>query len=153
MTLDQESLQRKNDELVLALKEKNKKLLRTQELYDKLKRKAMLGQIQDAASDMVSSNIEAAQATGATLAEQIGAPGLYERQEHLGTPRRDAGILERERHSVQFAGSGMTQGHHNVHGAGGWQQAMGPSQSEWTKNLSVPRSGSAQLTCCHLKCQ
>ena len=46
MTVDQDSLRRKNDELVQAYKEKTRKLLQTQELYDKLKRKAMLGQMQ-----------------------------------------------------------------------------------------------------------
>ena len=65
MTLDQDSLLRKNEELGQAYKEKNRKLLQTQELYDKLKRKAMLGQMQDAASEAVDSTIQAAAAAAA----------------------------------------------------------------------------------------
>ncbi|KAI0889602.1 uncharacterized protein GGS22DRAFT_176883 [Annulohypoxylon maeteangense] len=55
--MDQDSLRRKNDELTQAYKEKNRKLLQIQELYDKLKRKAMLGQIQDAAEDAIDSTL------------------------------------------------------------------------------------------------
>ncbi len=55
--MDQESLRRKNEELTQAYKEKNRKFLQVQELYDKLKRKAMLGQMQDAAEDAVDSTL------------------------------------------------------------------------------------------------
>ncbi|KKY36006.1 putative e3 ubiquitin-protein ligase ccnb1ip1 [Diaporthe ampelina] len=58
MDLDNDSLRRKNEELSQAYKEKNRKLLQTQELYDKLKRKAMLGHIQDAASDAVDTTLQ-----------------------------------------------------------------------------------------------
>lgn len=58
MALDQDNLRAKNDELAQAYKEKNRKLLQTQELYDKLKRKAMLGQIQDAATDAVDTTLQ-----------------------------------------------------------------------------------------------
>ncbi|KAI1336042.1 cyclin B1 interacting protein-like protein 1 [Xylariaceae sp. FL0016] len=57
MDMDQENLRKKNEELALAFKDKNKKLLQTQELYDKLKRKAMLGQMQDAAEHAVDSQL------------------------------------------------------------------------------------------------
>lgn len=57
MAADQDELQKKNEELSQAYKEKNRKLLNTQELYDKLKRRLMLGQIQDAASDAVDATI------------------------------------------------------------------------------------------------
>ena len=59
MQLDQDSLRRKNEELIQALREKSRKHLQTQELYDKLKRRAMLGQVQNAASDAVDQNIQA----------------------------------------------------------------------------------------------
>jgi hypothetical protein len=55
LTWDQDGLKRKNEELAMAYKEKSRKLLQIQELYDKLKRKAMLGQIQDAAIDAADS--------------------------------------------------------------------------------------------------
>jgi E3 ubiquitin-protein ligase CCNP1IP1 len=51
MVLDHERLRCKNDELVQAYREKSRKQLQTQDLYDKLKRREMLGQLQDAAGD------------------------------------------------------------------------------------------------------
>ncbi|KAI1131288.1 hypothetical protein F5Y10DRAFT_262256 [Nemania abortiva] len=56
--IDRDELRKKYDELLQTCKEKNKKLLQTQELYDKLKRKAMLGQVQDAAEDAVESTLQ-----------------------------------------------------------------------------------------------
>ncbi|KAK8127409.1 hypothetical protein PG984_008517 [Apiospora sp. TS-2023a] len=53
---EQKSLREKNTELAQAYKDKNRKLLQVQELYDKLKRKAMLGQMQDAAEDAIESS-------------------------------------------------------------------------------------------------
>jgi E3 ubiquitin-protein ligase CCNP1IP1 len=59
MQVDQDGLRRKNEELIQALREKSRKQLRTQELYDKLKRRAMLGEVQTAALDAVDQNIQA----------------------------------------------------------------------------------------------
>lgn len=59
MQIDQDGLRRKNEELIQALREKSRKQLQTQELYDKLKRRAMLGQVQNAALDAVDHNIQA----------------------------------------------------------------------------------------------
>ncbi|TVY13576.1 E3 ubiquitin-protein ligase [Lachnellula arida] len=59
MQIDQDSSRRKNEELLQALREKSRKHMQTQELYDKLKRRAMLGQVQNAASDAVDHNIQA----------------------------------------------------------------------------------------------
>ncbi|KAH8879466.1 hypothetical protein GQ53DRAFT_738742 [Thozetella sp. PMI_491] len=86
----QGNLRRKNDELVQAFKDKNKKLLQTQELYDKLKRKAMLGQMRDAASDVVISSIEAAAASGTTLGDQLSRTNLYD--QHESAPIQDLSI-------------------------------------------------------------
>lgn len=69
LNFDQEALRRKNEELAHAYKEKNKKLMQTQELYDKLKRKAMMGQMQHAAEDAVDSNIHSA--TGLSSASDL----------------------------------------------------------------------------------
>ncbi|KAK0388738.1 hypothetical protein NLU13_4981 [Sarocladium strictum] len=55
---EQEALRRKNDELVQAYKDKSRKLLQTQELYDKAKRKAEIGLIQQAASEAVDSTLK-----------------------------------------------------------------------------------------------
>lgn len=85
MALDQETLRRKNEELSTAYKEKSRKLMQMQELYDKLKRKAMLGHIQDAASDAVDTTLHGGVAMGSTHLERTENQGNnYEQQ--LGTP-------------------------------------------------------------------
>ncbi|KAF4971178.1 hypothetical protein FSARC_1900 [Fusarium sarcochroum] len=61
LAAEQDALRRKNDELSQAYKEKSRKVLQLQELYDKVKRKAELGQIQRAASDAVDSSLQATQ--------------------------------------------------------------------------------------------
>ncbi|KAI0450859.1 hypothetical protein F5B21DRAFT_489012 [Xylaria acuta] len=57
--IERDELRKKYEELLQTCKEKNRKLLQTQELYDKLKRKAMLGQVQDAAEDAVELTLQA----------------------------------------------------------------------------------------------
>lgn len=89
MNLEHDSLRRKNEELAQAYKEKNRKLLQTQELYDKLKRKAMLGHIQDAASDAVDTTL---QETSSYAAQQVDR-GVYEH--HIGTPLRPTQFAKR----------------------------------------------------------
>lgn len=59
MTVDQDTLRRKNDELRTAYEDKARKQLQTQEMYDKLKRQSLLGQVQNAATDAVEHHIEA----------------------------------------------------------------------------------------------
>lgn len=59
MSVDQENLRRKNEELFQTLRDKNKKYLQTQELYDRLKRRAMMGQVQNAATDAVDYTLQA----------------------------------------------------------------------------------------------
>lgn len=56
--LDQENLKRKNEELIQTVREKSRKQLQTQELYDKLKQREMLGQVQNAAYEAVDTNIQ-----------------------------------------------------------------------------------------------
>jgi len=53
MKAEQDTVQRKYEELSNAYKEKSRKMLQTQELYDKLKQRAMLEEVQNAASDAV----------------------------------------------------------------------------------------------------
>lgn len=59
LQVDQDSLSRKNEELTQALREKSRKLMQIQELYDKLKRRTLLGHVQDAAHDAVDDTIQA----------------------------------------------------------------------------------------------
>jgi E3 ubiquitin-protein ligase CCNP1IP1 len=73
MQLDQDSLRRKNEELIQALREKSRKHLQTQELYDKLKRRARLGQVQNAASDAVDQNIQAS-VTASRFVDRVDNP-------------------------------------------------------------------------------
>jgi E3 ubiquitin-protein ligase CCNP1IP1 len=61
LVAEQESLRRKQEEISQAYKEKSRKVLQLQELYDKVKRRAELGQIQRAASDAVDHTLQAAQ--------------------------------------------------------------------------------------------
>lgn len=58
---EQDSLRRKYEELSHSYREKSRRLLQTQELYDKVKRKAEMGHIQRAASDAVDSSISSVQ--------------------------------------------------------------------------------------------
>lgn len=57
MATEREASRRKYDELAQAYREKNRKLLQTQELYDKVKRKVEMGHLQRAASDAVDSTV------------------------------------------------------------------------------------------------
>lgn len=88
MTLDQDNLRRKNDELNQAYKDKSRKLLQTQELYDKLKRRAMLGQIQDAASDAVDTTLQGGATVGVHPPDHVDVQEEYQQQ--FGTPTRPA---------------------------------------------------------------
>lgn len=60
MQLEHDRLRRKNDDTLLAYHQKCKRQLQTQELYDKLKRRSMVGQVQNAASDAVDNTISSA---------------------------------------------------------------------------------------------
>lgn len=122
--MDQEALRRKNEELSLAYKEKNRKLLQTQELYDKLKRKAMLGHIQDAASDAVDNTLHSGQNPGARLTEvfenhdafgmqygtPFGAPRFTDRVEHLAAAPPQSRMVPLEAQNPTWARSIPHQG-------------------------------------------
>jgi E3 ubiquitin-protein ligase CCNP1IP1 len=60
LAADQDALRRKNMEIAQAHREKSRKLLQTQELYDKVRRRAEIGHIQQAASDAVDSSLSMA---------------------------------------------------------------------------------------------
>lgn len=126
MALDQDNLRRKNDELTRAYKDKNRKLLQAQELYDKLKRKAMLGQIQDAASDAVDTTLQAGGNMGAHSTDRIDTQEGYEQQ--YGTPMHPAHYTERhDRSGVMPLQPRM--GAQDLR-EGGWARPQLP-QGEW----------------------
>ncbi|UNI20383.1 RING-type E3 ubiquitin transferase [Purpureocillium takamizusanense] len=54
---ESEIMRRKNEELAQAYKDKSRRLLQTQELYDRVKRKVEMGQIERAASEAVDSSL------------------------------------------------------------------------------------------------
>ncbi|KOS20688.1 NEDD8-activating enzyme E1 regulatory subunit [Escovopsis weberi] len=60
LEISQDNLQRKNEELAQAYKDKSRKLLQAQELYDRVKKKAEMNQMQQAASDAIDMTIQAA---------------------------------------------------------------------------------------------
>lgn len=84
MATEQDELRKRNEELSQAYKEKSRKLLNTQELYDKLKRRLMLGQIQEAASDAVEATINGGQIPMNFANDHTEPQGPFE--QHLGTP-------------------------------------------------------------------
>lgn len=97
LDLDQQALRRKNEELALALKEKNKKLMQTQELYDKLKRRAMMGQMQHAAENAVDSDLQSfdiRENVGQRLSRGADGPthGLHEDMGPAFAPSRNTRI-------------------------------------------------------------
>ncbi|CZR63206.1 related to lactose regulatory protein [Phialocephala subalpina] len=69
--VDQDTLRRRNEELNQAFREKSRKQMQTQELYDKLKRKAMLSQVQEAALDAVDHTVQAS-AIGNRFVDRVG---------------------------------------------------------------------------------
>jgi E3 ubiquitin-protein ligase CCNP1IP1 len=100
---DQDNLRRKNEELTQTLREKNRKLLQTQELYDKLKRRALLGQVQDAAHDAVDNTFQAS-STANRFVDRIGAQN--QRSASLPT------FPDPQNGSFQKYGLGLTSGGH-----------------------------------------
>ncbi|VUC20175.1 unnamed protein product [Clonostachys rosea] len=88
---DYETLQRKNEDLVLMYKDKCRKLLQTQEAHDKEKRKVELGQLRQAASAAVDSDLHI---TGHAL-QQIA----------------DADLQDRASRKIQHHPAGLTSGH------------------------------------------
>lgn len=59
LEIEQDSTRRKNQELDQALRERTRKHVHTQELYDKLKAKTMMNQMQNAVVDAVDESIQA----------------------------------------------------------------------------------------------
>lgn len=59
MQIEQDNIRRKYEEVAAALREKTRKYLQTQELYDKLKRRSTLGHVQEAVADEVENTIQA----------------------------------------------------------------------------------------------
>ena len=91
MQLGQENLKRKNQELIQAFRDKSRKQLQTQELYDKLKQRAMLGQVQNAASDAVDHSIQTSVAAS-QIADSIDGQNQHPSQPPLFSAIQDARV-------------------------------------------------------------
>lgn len=110
MKLDHNDLQKKHDELTHAFKEKNRKLLQTQELYDKLKRKAMLGQMQNAAEDAVDSTLHATSAGFAGFMDSNQTHSPYQEQDtSYGQNQSHNTLGEQPRVTTSYQPSTMSQ--------------------------------------------
>lgn len=64
MQIERDNLQRRNEELANLARDKSKKLLHAQELYDKSKRRDHLERIQHGACDAVEDTIQTSTAAG-----------------------------------------------------------------------------------------
>ncbi|ESZ95401.1 hypothetical protein SBOR_4257 [Sclerotinia borealis F-4128] len=125
MNTDQDALRRKNEELNHILREKNKKFLQTQELYDKMKRRGLLDQVQTAASNAVDDTIQAT-VTGHCFTHSIGTdnhrpqePPLYANQQtggmqHTGGLQNSSMLPppQRRRHSSEWTAMGSQGNNH-----------------------------------------
>ncbi|KAI9836352.1 MAG: hypothetical protein M1819_001381 [Sarea resinae] len=89
ITSERDELQRKNHEIVEAFREKSRKHLQTQQLYDKLKRRTLLSQVQSAASLSVDQTVQST--AGRRLADRDGInEGDSRYHEAASVPHRGA---------------------------------------------------------------
>jgi hypothetical protein len=114
MHVDQNNLRKKHDELQHAFREKNRKYLQTQELYDKLKRRAMLGQVQNAATDAVDNTIQAS-VLSSRLADHVGAIDQRLQPPHftgnsMQYPQRIVTVASPQNMPPAFARTGVIDG-------------------------------------------
>ncbi|KAI1763180.1 hypothetical protein GGR53DRAFT_531743 [Hypoxylon sp. FL1150] len=77
----------KNEELTQAYKEKSRKCMQIQELYDKLKRKAMLGQMQNAAEDAADTTLNASLEDGQQFEGGVQNPANHDDHAFYGQHR------------------------------------------------------------------
>ncbi|PVH80378.1 hypothetical protein DL98DRAFT_459741 [Cadophora sp. DSE1049] len=144
MEADQDSLRRKVEELNLALREKNRKYLQTQELYDKLKRRAMLGQVQDAASDEVDNAIQASVSAN-HFVDKVGnktmrppPPPLFSGQQNTGVHRTGAS-------GASGIASGMNAPQMARGGESGWAGFSSQASSNQNFSMQTPSSNRQRL--------
>lgn len=88
LSMELEGLKQQNMEVTLAVQEKDRKLLRTQELYDKLKRKAMLSQSEQGVSQGLDQNqgFAPAESFGGSFTSQSASQGFHNQDTGRGLP-------------------------------------------------------------------
>ncbi|KAF5239549.1 hypothetical protein FAUST_4870 [Fusarium austroamericanum] len=123
LAAEQESLRRKHEEISQAYKEKSRKVLQLQELYDKVKRRAELGQIQRAASDAVDHTLQAAQL-------EPGYGGNMTAQGNLENNHTPA-FGQSHRVNVSGMNNGAARNYHNMATEGNqWSRLGGSSHRD-----------------------
>ncbi|RDL29719.1 Cyclin [Venustampulla echinocandica] len=118
LQVELDGVRRKNEDLTQAMREKTRKHLQTQEMFDKLKRRSMLGQVQNAASDAVDDTIQASVAAN-RYADRIGNPNQRPPPPPLFAPQQTS--------SQQY--SGPTSIPHNV---ASQHRMDGNREANWT---------------------
>lgn len=107
--------------------------MQTQELYDKLKRKAMMGQMQHAAEDAVDANLYAAAELGARgpgdVAERL-SPGLYPEANTMYQPVRNHQTNSQRGNDMYSAQVS------NQPNPGAWNRTMG-SRSKFSRLMHL----------------
>ncbi|KAM0499778.1 hypothetical protein ACHAP8_005386 [Fusarium lateritium] len=129
LAAEQESLRRKHEEISQAYKEKSRKVLQLQELYDKVKRRAELGQIQRAASDAVDHTLQAAQLD----------PGYSGNMTAQGNIENNRAPVFGQSHRVNVSGmnNGASRDYHNITTEGNqWSRLGGSSHREFLASLT-----------------
>lgn len=120
--VEHDDLARKNHELVEAFREKSRKHIQTQELYDRLKRKALMTDVQTAASESVDHVLQSA--SGQRYTDRGG-------DARTNQPYQAASQAQRQRQYPQFLvdHNGIERLQHHQrdgsHGSGGGGN-MGP---------------------------
>lgn len=128
---ERDDARQKNDELADRLKDKSKRLLQVQELYDKLKEKAMLDQLQDAATEAVDLSLGSMGVAGVSPLANPTRPG-FSRPAEPGS--QNAGRMEKR--SLPYIPSGPSM-------APPWHPRVPrPSDQPHTRNrgLSSPQT-------------
>ncbi|KAI9872315.1 MAG: hypothetical protein M1830_001791 [Pleopsidium flavum] len=135
--LEHENLARKNYDLVEAYREKSRKHLQTQELYDRLKRKALMSDVQTAASESVDQVLQSA--SGHRFTERAENAGL-------NLQYQGSAAAQRQRQYPHFLAdhTGIEQLHHHQRdgsGGSGGSGNMGPPPGRPAANYGDPGFG------------
>lgn len=124
LSAEHDAMQRKNEELAARYNEKNRKLLQTQELYDKVKRQAERGEMQRAAVDTVDSTLNATQYLPPNVEDTWHNHEMNDRYQVPAfgqTPRHSAaGVMN----------IGASRVHQGYGGEGRWIRQDPPQRSE-----------------------
>ncbi|KXH27413.1 hypothetical protein CSIM01_02697 [Colletotrichum simmondsii] len=104
---DYNDMRRKHEELARSYQDKCRKLTQVQELYDKVKRKAELGQMEAAASDAVDSNLQyGSQLPAFEFPEPAARQNIYEPQSQSAYNNAHSYVGPERGHRRPLAGGG-----------------------------------------------